>query len=123
MFIDVGVASGLTAHSAASTKPELKDLLNALQHEVAWKWKRLGVFLEISSGRLDNIERKHYDPQDCLQEMLQVWLKQVHPPPTWASIINALESLGEQRLAKEVTEKYAVKDSKQFLSAVHQSLV
>ena len=110
MFIDVGVASGLTAHS--STKPELKDLLDVLQHEVACKWKRLGVFLEISPGRLDTIETKHHDPQDCLQEMLQVWLKQVHPPPTWASIINALESLEEQRLAKELTEKYAVKHTK-----------
>ena len=105
--VDVGVASGSTVHSAT---PELRDLLDALQHKVACKWKTLGIFLKIQTGRLDNIEAKHHDPEDCLREMLQVWLKQVHPPPTWASIINALDSdsLEEQRLVKELREKYTI---------------
>ena len=103
--VDVGGASGSAAHSAT---PELRDLLDALQHKVAHKWKTLGIFLKIPIGRLDNIEAKHHDPEDRLREMLQVWLKQVHPPPTWASIINALDSdsLEEQWLAKELREKY-----------------
>ena len=105
--VDVGGASGSTVHSAT---PELRDLLDALQQKVACKWKTLGVFLKIPTGRLDNIEAKHHDPEDCLREMLQVWLKQMHTPPTWASIINALDSdsLEEQRLAKELREKYAI---------------
>ena len=104
--VDVGGASGSAVHSAT---PELRDLLDALQ-QVAYKWKTLGIFLKIQdTGRLNNIEAKHHDPEDCLREMLQVWLKQVDPPPTWASIINALDSdsLKEQRLAKELREKYA----------------
>ena len=113
IIIDVGVASGSTVPSAT---PELKDLLDALQHKVAHKWKRLGVFLKISTGRLDNIEADHHNTQDCLQEMLQVWLKQVHPPPTWASIINALDSdsLEEQRLAGELREKWIPKHTGSF---------
>lgn len=94
-----------------SATPKLEDLLDALQHKVAHKWKRLGVFLNIPTGRLDNIEADHHNTQDCLQEMLKVWLNRVHPPPTWASIINALDSdaVEEQRLAKELREQYAVK--------------
>ena len=105
--VDVGGSSGSAVHSAT---PELRDLLDALQHKVAHKWKTLGIFLKIPTGRLDNIEAKHHDPEDCLREMLQVWLKQVQPPPTWASIIKALnsDSLEEQQLAKELREKYAV---------------
>ena len=105
--VAVGVASGSAVHSAI---PELRDLLDALQHKVAHKWKTLGVFLKIPSGRLDNIEAKHHDPEDCLREMLKVWLNQVDPPPTWASIINALDSdsLKEQRLVKELREKYTI---------------
>ena len=88
----------------------MRDLLDALQHKVACKWKTLGIFLKIQTGILDTIEADHHNTQDRLQEMLQVWLKQVDPPPTWASIINALDSdsLKEQRLAKELREKYAI---------------
>ena len=105
--VDVGGASGSAVHSAT---PELRDLLGALQHKVACKWKTLGVFLKIPTGRLDTIEADYHNTQDRLQEMLKVWLKQVQPPPTWVSIINALDSdsLEEQQLAKELREKYAV---------------
>ena len=106
--VDVGVASGSTVQSAT---PELRDLLDALQHKVACKWKTLGIFLKIPTERLDAIKEDHHNTQDRLQEMLKVWLKQVHPPPTWASIINTLDSdsLEEQWLAKELREKYIVK--------------
>lgn len=39
---------------------------------------------------------------------LQVWLKQTHPPPSWTSIIDALEFLKEEHLAKELREQYNI---------------
>ena len=38
--------------------------------------------------------------------MLETWLKQVDPPPTWAAIIEAVEFLGEEQLGIELKEKY-----------------
>ena len=98
--------SGSKEHSTILGKPELIDLTDALYHKVADKWKMLGVRLRIPEGRLDNIEINRRDPCNCLLELLQTWLKLVHPPPTWAAIIDAVEFLGEEQLGRQLREKY-----------------
>ena len=93
----------------ASIKPKLKDLMNTLYHKVADKWKMIGRYLEIPGGKLAGITKKYpHDPHSCLVEMLEIWLEQVHPPPTWTAIIEAVEFLGESQLGKELREKYIV---------------
>ena len=89
-----------------SSKPQIKDLMDALFHEVADKWKIIGVLLEISKGKLASIAEKHHDPKNCLLEMLETWLERVHPPPTWAAIIEAVEFLGEEQLGKTLRDTY-----------------
>ena len=85
--------------------PSLKDLMNALYHNVADKWKLIGVYLEIND--LSIIETKcHGDSHFCLLEMLDAWLKRVDPPPTWSVIIEAVVFLGEEKLGRELREKY-----------------
>ena len=85
--------------------PDLKDLMTALYRKVASKWKLIAVQLKISD--LASIETKHSgDPHLCLLEMLDIWLKRVKPPPTWAAIVEAVEFLGEEQLGKELREKY-----------------
>lgn len=79
--------------------------MDALYKTVAAKWKPLGIYLEISN--LDSIaERCRGDPQNCLVELLETWLKKVNPPCTWATLIEALSLLGEEQLAGELREKY-----------------
>jgi len=88
-------------------KPEIKDLTNAFYHTVADKWKVIGVLLEIPKGTLLSIADEHHrDPHSCLVEMLETWLKRVHPTPTWAAIIEAIEFLGEEQLGKDLRDKY-----------------
>lgn len=83
----------------------MKDLMDALYHAVADKWKAIGIQLEINN--LASIETKHRsDPQSCLLEMLEIWLKRVDPPPSWAAIVEALEFLKEEKLAEELREQY-----------------
>ena len=41
-----------------SSEPVLKDLMNALYHKVANKWKVIGIHLEISRGTLSGIADK-----------------------------------------------------------------
>ena len=88
-------------------KPQLKDLISALYHKVADKWKTTGVLLEIPKGKLAGIAEKYRDnPHSCLVEMLETWLERVDPPATWGAIVEAIEFLGEEQLGKELREKY-----------------
>ena len=80
--------------------------MDALFHEVADKWKIIGVLLEISKGKLGSIAEKYRDPKNCLLEMLETWLERVDPPPTWAAIIEAVEFLGEEQLGKTLRDTY-----------------
>ena len=87
--------------------PKLQDLMDALYHKVADKWKMIGVLLEIPKGKLASISEKYQgDPHRCLVDMLETWLERVDPPVTWATIVEAVEFLGEEQLGKELREKY-----------------
>ena len=91
-------------------KPQLKDLTGAL-NKVASEWKRLGVHLGIPVTTLDTIAADHsHNSQDCLLEMLEKWLKQQvdPPPPRWADIVDAVESLEDMQLGRELREKYGI---------------
>ena len=91
------------------SRPELRELMDTLYHQVADKWKILGVQLGISHGTLRSIEVNCLrDPQNCLLEMLQMWLQQVDPPPTWAAVIDAVEFMGKKQLGRELRHKYHV---------------
>ena len=69
----------------------------------------IGIRLEIPKGKLAGITEKYqHDPSRCLMDMLEIWLEQIHPPPTWTAIIQAVEFLGEGQLGKELRGKYIV---------------
>ena len=74
---------------------------------MADQWMTLGVQLDIPKPKLNSIEVKYQsDPRRCLLEMLEEWLKQQVDPPSWTDIVNAVESLGDNQLGKELREKY-----------------
>ena len=82
--------------------------MSALYHKVADKWRMIGVYLEISKGKLAHIaERCQHDPHSCFVEMLETWLKQVDPPATWSAIIEAMDFLGEEQLGRKLRDKYS----------------
>ena len=91
----------------ATNKPQLKELMDALDHKVADKWKMIGVLIEIPKGKLAaTAERCQHDPHKCLLEMLESWLERIHPSASWAAIIEAVEFLGEEQLGKELRDRY-----------------
>ena len=95
---------GSTGHQQGP--PALKDLMKEL-NKVASKWENLGVMLGIDSGKLDTVKADHTRScEDCLREMFKIWFKTVDPAPTWSALAEALEVLGEPKLAKELMEKY-----------------
>ena len=65
------------------------------------------MLLSIPDAELEVIAKIHRgDLHMCLVEVLETWLKRVHPPPTWTAIIEAVQFLGEEQLEKELREKY-----------------
>ena len=94
---------GSTGHQLGP--PALKDLLKEL-NKVASKWENLGIMLGIDSGKLDTVKADHARSCDCVKLMFKIWLKTVDPTPTWSALAEALEVLGEPKLAKELTQKY-----------------
>ena len=88
------------------SKPRLKDLMD-LYHKVADRWKVIGILVEIPRGMLAGFAEKcQHDPHKCLLEMLETWLERIHPPASWATIIEAVEFLGENQLGRELRDKY-----------------
>ena len=76
---------------------------------MASEWKRLGVNLEIPEGMLNSIAADYpHKSEDCLLEMLKEWLKRQDAPPSWANIVDAVESLGYKQLGSELKEKYRI---------------
>ena len=88
-------------------KPKLKDLLSELLTKVASKWMNIGIMLDIEQGKLSTVKADHgSDSESCLREMLQIWLSQVEPSPTWSTMAKAIKSIGNPELARDLRTKY-----------------
>ena len=56
------------------------------------RWRNIGALLELDNGSLGKICTECRGvPDDCLREMLCLWLKQVRPPPTRKALAEAVE--------------------------------
>ena len=56
------------------------------------KWFNIGLKLGISAGTLNAIKNNSQDPDDCLTAMLEYWLNNGKPKPSWAAVASALKS-------------------------------
>lgn len=85
--------------------PQLQELLLELS-PIADKWYLLGTQLQVEKHALNAIRYGHGDVKTCLKEMLCTWLKMDFPVPSWSTVINTLECIGEGNLAKKLKVKY-----------------
>ena len=87
-------------------KPTLKILLRELRVKAA-DWEDIGIELEIEDGTLKQIKLDNPgDSKCCLRELLRKWLNQADPLPSWASIIEAVDGIGDESLARRLKEEY-----------------
>ena len=89
------------------------------------KWKNIGIELEVDMGTLNAIEEHcRSDPDKSLPEMLDHWLKQVNPPPSWEALAEALGSapIGEGHLAEQIGQKYCTQSDEKAESSNDQYL-
>lgn len=98
---------------------DLRDVLNEVWAARS-KWVDVGIQLSLVKTDLDAIKETHGDNVgNCFTEMLTLWLKQVDPPPTWSSLVSALNrpAVGYQGLAEEIATKHIIKEDSSGVSA------
>ena len=81
-------------------RPELKDAFRVLL-PVAAEWKSIGTLVGLKNHVLDRIKADEDGVRNRLQGVLTEWLKQVDPPPTWAALAEAVDSIDES-IAQEI---------------------
>ena len=63
-----------------TSAPDLADLMDALYHEVADKWKPIDIYHHLPMATLDTIAAENQnDPHKCPMAMLDAWLNRVEP--------------------------------------------
>ena len=99
-------------HIHSGRPPELRDAFMTLL-PLAFQWKTIGIILRIPKHVLDKVQSDEEGINNCLQEMLSQWLKQVDPAPTWKDLANAVDVV-DQKKAKEIREQYDCVDVRPY---------
>ena len=75
---------------------------------VQTKSETLGRVLELSKGKVDSIHHQCSDSQKCLFGVIDEFVAQLEPRPTWRVILNALRDplIGQTRLAEEIEKNH-----------------
>lgn len=98
---------------SASPNPLLFTcLLKELQSsDVAAIWEQIGAVLRIDHDFLETTKINHPDDcKECFKEVLNEWMKQTNPPPSWLVIISAIEKISEYHsLTQTLRRKYLLK--------------
>ena len=78
-------------HAALLSTENLKEIL-----DLTWKyrarWRFIGVELGIDEGTLDAIHKDNRKVEDCLREMITLWLRGCKPKRSRHAINTALQS-------------------------------
>ena len=82
--------------------PEVHDLEGEL-HDVI-DWKSLGLRLGMKLPRLETIKADCPTLVERRIQMFSEWQKKVSP--TWSAVVQALDEIGERRLASKLAEKH-----------------
>ena len=81
--------------------PELSQAFRILMG-ISGHWRNIGVLLKLDNGILGKINVNcRGTPDDCLRDMLDLWLKQVSPQPTRKALAEAVE-IYDPALAKQI---------------------
>ena len=85
--------------------------------EVQTKSRTFGRVLRLPKVTVDSIHQQYSDPQECLFGVLDEFVKQVEPPPTWRVILEALRNplIRYFRLAQEIEIEHCLQQDGVYL--------
>ncbi len=101
-------AAAVTVSMASNVNPtvtlNLVNVVSAIGLDFP-QWYHLGLYLNISDNELDTISANVSDVQMRFTKMVQKWLKS-KDGATWEDLREALQKLGQRKLAAEISTKY-----------------
>ncbi len=77
--------------SECLTVKDQKTVLNSVWKDRA-KWRMIGIQLNFLDSDLDAIKGNCENMDHCFIKLISKWLRQVDPKPTWAALVDALNS-------------------------------
>ena len=97
-----------TATAAAQSPPTCKPLRKEDQgivcryvHPLRSKWMVLGTFLCVDHSSLEAVKVDSDNCDESIVKLIELWLRQISPPPTWQALVDAVQSL-DQSKAEEI---------------------
>ena len=86
---------------AIQKEPSLRELMNVAA-KVTASWKSVAIQLELGIECIDRIDQEKRKTDECFIEVFKSWKQRTSRPYTWATIIDALDCVGEKRVATEI---------------------
>ena len=88
-------------HDKSNEPPVLREAFKILVRK-SDRWRNIGLLLDLDNRALGKIDAECRGiPDDCLREMLSLWLNQVNPQPTRKALAEAVE-VYDPALAKQI---------------------
>ena len=86
--------------------------INEIVNPASPRWKEVGLKLKFTVSDLEIIERNNAlgGVVDCFIDLLGRYLKRARPkhePPTIEALAEALRNVGEERVARDLMDKFA----------------
>ena len=105
--VQTTVESGMQATDILNVK-NLSSELTTITN-----WYQLGLYLNLQTHELNKIQQDHAHHGNDRQmlEMLSLWLRRT-PNGTWGDVVNALQQMGENKVAKNIRQKHLRRASK-----------
>ena len=82
----------------------LDNLLRQIRFQVTPKWYQFGLAVGINKETLD--EFSNFPPEECIVEMLDLWLRTSETTVTWREVAKTLKEIGFYQLAERILKVY-----------------
>ena len=82
----------------------LDNLLTQIRQQVTPKWYQFGLAVGINKEILD--EFSNFPPEECIKELLDLWLRTSERAITWRDVAEALKHIGLYQLAERTLKIY-----------------
>ena len=92
----------------------LDNLLIQIRDQVTPKWYQFGLAVGIKKETLD--EFSNFPPEECIVEVVDLWLKASEAAVTWKDVADALKKIGCHRLAEKMLKVYRTGETFSFHS-------
>ena len=87
----------IPSRETAVCEPVTTEQLFSFLHPHASKWQSLGIALSLDEDRLDEVYTNNEREEDCLREMLELYMMRSDLDHSWEEVHTALEKIKSSR--------------------------